>query len=37
MNKTILWDMCGTIMANMDQVCDTREESLWATQRNVDI
>ena len=37
MNKTILWDMGGTIMASMDQMCDTREESVWATHRDVDI
>ena len=30
MNKAILWDMGYTIMANMDQMCDTREEGVWA-------
>ena len=37
MNKAILRDIGGTIMANMDQMCDTREEIVWATHRNVDI
>ena len=37
MNKAILWDMGCTIMANMDQMCDTREEGVWATHRDVDI
>ena len=37
MNKAIIWDMGGTIMANMDQMFDTREEGVWATHRDVDI
>ena len=37
MNKAILWDMGYTIMANMDQMCDTKEAGVWATHRDVDI
>ena len=37
MNKAILWDTGGTIMANMDQMCDTREEGVYATHSDVDI
>ena len=37
MNKAILRDIGGTIMANMDQMFDTREKGVWATHRDVDI
>ena len=37
MNKAILWHLGGTIMANLYQMCDTREEGVWATHRDVDI
>ena len=37
MNKAIIWDLGGIIMANVYQMCDTRAEDAWATYRDLDI
>ena len=37
MNKAILWDLGDTIMANVYQMCDNREEGAWATHGDVEI
>ena len=37
MNKAIIWDLGGKIMANVYQMRDIRAEGAWATHRDVDI